>query len=266
MGTGGQFKAAFDNVPGRLNIRQHVRRFIWFRPFSDWFLGFMLGQEHDEKITVWDEMFLPVEIARNIVDFTYTGDSGEEYKLVSSVNVFNSAKNRQPILNEPLTTWPFALAAGLIVASLLFRLKTLNKGYPRLGRIIWGLTHSLLGLFFGGLGCVLVFGMFFMNNDYFRQNFNLLFVNPLLLVIVPLGFMFAFNKSFRINPERCLRVLWTCVFIAGSITVLMRVLPFFFQQNQSVQGLVLPIAFVLSCIPDSAYKIRPLIRKLWKLR
>ena len=262
MGTGGQFKAAFDNVPGRFSIRQHVTRFTWARPFSNWFLGFMMGQDLDRKITVWDEMFLPVEIARNIVDFTYTDNSGVERKLVSSVQVVNSSNNRQPILTTPLTTWPFALAAGVIFAFLLFRIKHLSKMHPRAGRITWGMTQSLLGLFFGGIGCVLVFGAFVMDNDYFQQNFNLLFVNPLLLVIFPLGILSALNKALRINPARCLHILWTSVFIAGSVTVLIRILPFFFQQNQSVQGIVLPIAFVFSCIPDNLYKLKSLVRKL----
>jgi len=257
MGTGGRLKAAFDNVPGRFSIRQHVRRYTWFRPFSDWFLSFMMGQNFDEKITVWDEMFLPVEIARNIADFTYADDSGVERKLVSSAQLVNASKERPPVLNKPLTTWPFALAAGLIAAALLFFIKKLGKVYPRSARILLGLSQSLMGILFGGSGCVLVFGVFFMSNDYFRQNLNLLFVNPLLLVITPLGVLAALDKPFRINPERCLRVIWTCVFIAGGITVLLRALPFFFQQNQSVQGIILPVAFALSCIPEKAYKIIP---------
>jgi hypothetical protein len=256
MGTGGHLKAAFDNAPGRFSIRQHVRRYTWFRPFSDWFLSFMMGQNLDEKITVWDEMFLPVEIARNITDFTYIDDSGVERKLVSSVQVINASKKRPPILNEPLTTWPFALAAGLITATMLFLIKRLGKAYPRPARVLWGLSQSILGLLFGGSGCVLVFGMFFMSNDYFRQNINLLFVNPLLLAVTPLGVMAALNKPSRINPERCLRIIWTCVFIAGGVTVLLRVLPFFFQQNQSVQGIILPIALALSYIPEKAYKLK----------
>jgi hypothetical protein len=256
LGTGGQLKTAFGNAPGRFSIRQHVLRYTWFRPFSDWFLSFMMGQNFDEKITVWDEMFLPVEIARNIADFTYTDDSGVEHKLVSSAQLINTSKKRPPILNEPLTTWPFALVAGLIAASLFFFIKNLRKKHPRTARILWGLSQSLLGLLFGGSGCVLVFGVFFMNNDYFRQNINLLFVNPLLLVITPLGIMAALNKPFRINPEKCLRVIWTYVFIACGITVILRALPFFFQQNRSVQGIILPVAFALSYIPDKAYKIR----------
>ena len=254
MGTGGRLKAAFDNAPGRFSIRQHVRRYTWFRPFSDWFLSFMMGQNLDEKITVWDEMFLPVEIARNITDFTYTDDSGVERKLVSSAQIINASKKRLPILNEPLTTWPFALTAGLIAAALLFFFKKLGNVHPLSARILLGLSHSFLGLLFGVSGCILVFGMFFMSNDYFRQNINLLFVNPLLLLITPLGIMVALDKSFRINPERCLRIIWTYVFIACGFTVLLRALPFFFQQNQSVQGIILPVAFVLSYVPEKAYK------------
>jgi hypothetical protein len=46
-----------------------------------------------------------------------------------------------------------------------------------------------------------------------------------------------------------LGIFWTYVFIAGFITVLLRITPFVFQQNQSVQGIILPVAFVLSCFP-----------------
>jgi hypothetical protein len=261
MGTGGRLKAAFDGAPGRFSIRQHVRRYTWFRPFSDWFLSFLMGQNLDEKITVWEEMFLPVEIARNIAGFIYTDNSGLERKLVSSAQIFNTSKKRPPVLNEPLTTWPFALVAGAIAAVLFFFIKESGKKHPRPARILLGLSHSLLGLLFGGSGCVLVFSIFFMSNDYFQQNLNILFVNPLLLVITPLGVLAALNKPFRINPEKCLCIIWTCVFIAGSITVLLRALPFFFQQNQSVQGIILPVAFALSCIPEKIYKLKPLIRR-----
>jgi len=261
MGTGGRLKAAFDGVPGRFSIRQHIRRYTWFRPFPDWFLNFLVGQNLDEKVTVWDEMFLPVEIARNIADFTYTDNSGAERRLVSSAQIYNTSKKRHPILNEPLTTWPFALAAGLIAAALFFFIKKTGKEHPRPARILLGLIQSLLGLFLGSSGCVLVFCMFFMNNDYFQQNINILFVNPLLLVIAPLGVLSALNKPFRINPEKCLRVMWTYVFIACGISVLLRALPFFFQQNQSVLGIILPIAFALSYIPEKIYKLNPLIRR-----
>ena len=254
MGTGGQFKAASGSSGGRLTLRQHIRRFTCSKPFADWMLDFFMGQNFDQKITPWEEMFLPVEIANKISDFSYIDESGAERKLVSSVQVFNSSKKRPPVPNEPMTTWPFFMTAGLITALLLFFLNARRNRYPRSCRILSGVIQSILGLFFGASGCILFFGLFYMKNDMIQQNINILFVNPLLLFIVPLGIMAAFNKA-RPNPGRFLRIIWTCVFIAGIITLLLGVLPFFYQQNQSVCGLVLPIAFALSDIPEKAYKL-----------
>jgi hypothetical protein len=62
MGTGGQFGEWAAGTPGRFSRRQHIRRFTWARPVWDWFLDFLMGQDLDEPVTVWDEMFLPVEV------------------------------------------------------------------------------------------------------------------------------------------------------------------------------------------------------------
>jgi len=255
LGTRGQFKAVFGSTPGRLNIRQHVLRYTWFRPFPDWFLSFLMGRDLDKQITPWEEMFLPIEIARNIASFNYTDDSGAQRDLVSSIQIVNSSKNRPPILNKPLSTWPFFLTGGLIIAALLIFFNAQQKKSPRLFRIILGLIQSLLGLLLGISGCVLALGLFIMSNDYIKQNLNIFFVNPLLLIILPLGILFAADKSFLINSGKCLRILWTYVFISGSITMLINIIPFFYQQNQSVHGLILPIAFALSDLPEKMDKL-----------
>ena len=253
VGTGGQFKAAFDSSPGRLTIRQHVRRYTWFHPLSDWVLDFLMGHNLDKKVTPWNEMFLPAELARHMVDFSYTDGSGNERKLVSSVEIIHASKTRSPILNKAPAAWPFALALGLFAAFLIFAVKALGRRYYLTGRIILGLLQGFFGLCLGGLGCVLIFGLFFMPNDYIQQNVNALFINPLLLAMVPLGVLSASGRfgsstgefTFR-NPDKLLRILWTYVLIAGSVTLLFQFLPVFRQQNLSVLGIVLPVAFALS--------------------
>jgi len=249
LGTGGQFKAAFDSFPGRFSYRQHVLRYTWFRPLSDWILSFLMGQNLDEQITPWDEMFLPVEIARNIVDFSYIDSSGVERELVSSVQLINSSKNRLPVLNKPLVTWPFFMIAGFIIMILLFLADGIQKKYPRLHKILMGISHSIFGLLFGLLGCILFFGLL-MDNDYFQQNINIVFINPLLLIIVPLGFLYAANKSILMDSGKLLQIIWSCVFIVSLVTLFLRMLPFFFQQNQSVYALILPVAFALGNVPQ----------------
>ncbi|MDR1177376.1 MAG: DUF4105 domain-containing protein, partial [Spirochaetaceae bacterium] len=76
IGTGGQLKSWALTTSGRFTTRQHIRRFTWFRPFSDWCLDFLMGRDRDAPTTLWDEMFLPVEVGRNIVDFAYIDSAG----------------------------------------------------------------------------------------------------------------------------------------------------------------------------------------------
>jgi hypothetical protein len=254
MGTGGQLRETFANSPGRFTMRQHVRRYTWFRPFSDWFLDFLMGQDLDEPVAVWDEMFLPVEIGRAIADFRYKDSAGAERKLVGSVEIINSSKNRPPILNAPLRRWPVDLMASSLIAVVLLGIAVLRRKKPLAGRILWGLSQSVLGLCGGVAGFVLTYGLFFMNNDYIQQNINILFLNPLLFAAVPFGVFAALGKPSRIRPERWLRLFWALVFTAGAITLLIKVLPSFFQQNQAALALMLPSVFVLCAAPGLVFQ------------
>jgi len=245
IGTGGQFKTLFSNTPGRLTLRQQVRRYTSIRPLSDWCFDFLMGGDLDRPIKVWDEMFLPAEIGFYITDFRYTGNDGIERSLVKSVQQIYSSKTRQPVLNEPLTLWPFHLALGLNLAFLFLLIKILRRKFPLVGRIAAGISQGILGLFFGAAGSVLCFGLFIMPYDYVRQNINILFINPLLFLAAPLGIISASGRLRRLQSEKCLRFLWTYVFSATLVTILVGFIPGLHQNNQSAQALILPAAFAL---------------------
>jgi hypothetical protein len=246
MGTGGRFKEWALKTPGRFSIRQHLRRFTWVRPASDWFLDFLMGRDLDAPVTLWDEMFLPVEVGRGISGFTYTDSLGVEHKLVTSVELLNASKNRPPVLNTPLRRWPGDLLLGVLSAILAAGIRGLRKKRPLAGRIAWGVCQSAAGLCLGIIGCILVYAWFFMKNDYIQQNINLLFINPLLLAALPLGIFSAANRLNAIKPEKCLRILWTYAAAAGIITQFLRILPVFPQQNQSTAALILPALVIFS--------------------
>ena len=245
LGIGGQFRAQFVNTPGRFSYRQHVRRFTMSRPFEDWFFDLLMGRNLDRPISVWEEMFLPVEVGRNIKNFRFIDSSGVERYLVKSVEIIHASKTRQPVLARPLTVWPFHLTLGLFIAFLLFKLKKLQKKYPRAGRITFGACQCFLGLFFGIAGSVLFFGLFILPKDYIQQNINIIFINPLLLTAVPLGIIAATGKLRRLESKKYLRLLWAYVFFAGIIAILAGLIPELRQQNQSALALILPVAWVL---------------------
>jgi hypothetical protein len=247
----GQFKARFGDAPGRFTLRQHVRRHTWFSPFFDWFLNFLMGQDIDKPLTIWEEMFLPSEVGTRIADFRYAGSSGEDRPLVSSVEVLNRAAGRPPVLAAPRRQWPRELVLGLAIALVLALISRLRRTKPGPGRLLWGAAQSALGFFFGISGLLLAFLTFFTNHDYTYHNSNIIYINPLLLAAAPLGVILAAGKNpqKRLLAERILRGLWTYVFLGGVLSLLLRVLPGFYQQNQVTLALVLPFALVLSVIP-----------------
>jgi hypothetical protein len=258
IATGGQFRAAFGEAPGRYTLRQHIRRHLWFSPFYDWILNFWMGQDIDAPITVWKEMFLPQKIGDCVRDFSYTDTEGRERKLVSSVEVLNRAVNRPPVLDVPRRQWPRALAVGAAAALLLCAFARIRRKKPAAGRVLLGVSQALLGLFFGGVGSLLFFMAFFTNHDYTYHNSNLIYVNPLLLAAVPLGVMMARgcknkgkpggSRTRCFSPEKFLCILWTYMFLGGVLTMAMKLLPWFYQQNQADLALILPVALALGVI------------------
>jgi hypothetical protein len=251
LATDGQFRDAFGDAPGRYTLRQHVRRHTWFNPFFDWFLNFLMGQDIDKPITVWEEMFLPAEIGDRIQDFRYTDADGVERNLVSSVTVLNQSVDRPLPLDVPRKQWPRELVLGIILAALFVCLYWFREKKPLAGRVLLGIGQSLLGLFFGVAGLVLFFMTFFTNHDYTYHNSNVIFVNPLLLAAIPLGILLAMGKygDRRFSPERILTILWTYVFLGGLLTMVIKLFPGFYQQNQVTQALLLPLALCLSVLP-----------------
>ncbi|MDR1128259.1 MAG: hypothetical protein LBL20_03020, partial [Treponema sp.] len=202
----------------------------------------------------------PQEVGNRIADFTYTDADGAERKLVVKTEALNRAADRPAVLDVPRRQWPRELALGLAVSALAVFLALLGRRNPAASRVSMGLLQSFLGLFFGAAGSVLFFMTFFTNHDYTYHNINIIYINPLLLAAVPLGIFYARGGSRsgggrgrRLSPERLLGVLWAYVFLGGALTLLLRALPGFYQQNQVTLALVLPFAFTLAVLNRRAY-------------
>jgi hypothetical protein len=245
----GQFYAMAENTAGQYTLREHVRRYTYFSPFFDWFLNFIMGRNIDGASTVKQELFLPSEAGRVLETFNYIDGNGIEQPLVSSVEIINTAEGRLPALDSPPKRGLYEeLTYGVALALVLVVFMFISKKYP-CGRILLGLSQSLLGLFFGIAGTVAFFMAFFTNHDYSWSNINVIFVNPLLLAAVPFGVIAAFNKKKSAFYEKMLKGLWTYVFFGGVLTMLLKLLPAFYQQNQATLAIMLPFTFTLSFIP-----------------
>ena len=246
MALDGQFSDEFGEAPGRYTLRQHVRRHTWHNQFIDWLLNFLMGQGIDLPTTVWEEMFLPSEIGAKIKDFRYTDNEGRERALVSSVETIYRAKGRPEVLDVPLLQWPKELLFSLVVSGLLL-LSYLLLGKLKNYRVPIGIINSFFGLFFGIAGSLLFFMTFISAHDYTYDNSNIFFVNPLFLALIPLGLIFAFSASDkkRFIAARVLKVFWICTLLGGFFTMVIKLFPMFYQQNQVTQALLLPITLTM---------------------
>jgi hypothetical protein len=222
-----------------------------------------MGQGIDVPVTVWDEMFLPSEVGRRISEFRYTDSNGISHPLVSAKEEIFRALGRPPVLENPRRQWPRELGLGLIVALALACLFYFQTKFPAFGRVAIGISHSLFGLFFGVVGLMLFFMSTFTSHDYTYHNANLLFCNPLLLAAIPLGIRYAITGSEdkRFRCGLMLRLLWLLVVIGIFASMLIKLLPWFWQQNLTDQMLMLPIALVLSLEPFGLKAVIQRIRR-----
>ncbi|MDR0637670.1 MAG: DUF4105 domain-containing protein [Spirochaetaceae bacterium] len=254
LGTGGQLRAWAENEKGRFTLRQHIRRFMAFHPWVDWYTSFLIGRMLDRETTAWDEMFLPVEVGRHIRDFSLTGTDGEKRKLVTHAELLNQSKTRQSVLNSPPDELARSFIAGMFIA-LLFVWAARNDKHKRALRITSGILQSAAGLFFGLFGLAVLLAPVFAGNEYLAHNNNALFVNPVLLMAVPLGILSSLGKNIRLGKrtlpaEKALRVLWTYMLLAVLAALLLNLSPSLRQANGSPIVFTLPIvlAFVFGDI------------------
>jgi hypothetical protein len=251
MATDGQFKERYGDAPGRFTLREHVRRHTWFSFFGDWLLNFIMGQDIDTPITVWEEMFLPAEVGSRALDFWYTDPSGVDRNLVVDTEIINRAINRPAVLEVPRRQWPYELAVSLFIALFLVFIIVIKERKPALGQVAFGVSQSLLGLFFGGFGLAAFFMGTFTNHDYSYHNYNLLFGNPLLLAAVPLGIRYARSRNApeRLTSELLLRILWILTLLGIILSMLIKLFPAFYQRNLVDELFLLPFVLVLALEP-----------------
>jgi len=251
IATNGQFSARYKNEAGRYTLREHVHRYTWFSPAADWFLSFLMGQVIDAPITVWEEMFLPAEVGKRIEDFYYNDINGIRRKLVTSRETVFASRDRPAILEAPRTQWPRLLILSILLSLVIYLFFFLESKKIRAGRIMAGISAAFCGLIFGFSGSLLYFMAIFTNHDYTYQNLNMIYCTPLLLAVIPLGVSYiTAKKQFNyLKYNLLIRIIWLLCLSGIIISMLIKLLPPFYQDNLPDQVLMLPVALAFVVQP-----------------
>jgi len=251
LATEGQFSARYKNEASAFTLRDHVRRRTWFSPVVDWFLNFLMGQNIDSPITVWDDMFAPAEVGKRIEDFFYTDINGVRRKLVTSEEMVFESTGRPAVLDAPRAQWPYQLTFGVLLALIFCFFFYLQSKKIKAGAVLAGLSVSICGLIFGLCASLMYFLSIFTNHDYTYNNANMILATPLLLVTVPLGICYfaSKNKYKYLKYNLLIRIIWLLCAIGIFISMLIKLLPVFYQDNLPDQLLMLPVALIFSLHP-----------------
>lgn len=238
VGLDGRLRAHLS-TPGRMTLREHTRRYTAVNPAMSLLLDLAMNDTIDQPLTRWDEMFLPDELERAMLELEVIGADGKPAPLIRDIDRFHTASARAPTPEEPPSYVPALLAIGLLLGGVPL---LLSLGWRQRGlgwcRVALGAFTLFTGLVFGLVGVLLTVMWAFTDHTVVFRNENLFLVNPLWLGAVWLGASLMRGKHPR-TPAR-LRGLGLLLGGLSLLGVALKVLPAFDQNNWNILALLLP--------------------------
>jgi hypothetical protein len=194
-----------------------------------------LGPFADQRLSYWDEFFVPMEFMRHLREVKVRDEAGNPQPLVASERLLAGARLEDPPAAAPDWVWR-ALGAGIAAALALL---ALARSRSRAGaRVPFAATASLLSFVLGLGGVVLV--ALWTSTDHVSawRNENILLFNPLCLLLLPC-WLGAFRSHWRPSAFAW-RVGMAIAFCAG-LAFFVKVFPAFPQDNRFWIALLLPL-------------------------
>jgi len=230
-------------IASTMTFRDHTRRHTDSHFTVDWFLMFLMNNTIDQEIRRWDDMFLPEELEQNIAEISYKDDSGNTRKLVESNFTFFQAKDREPLPEGAPSHWPVGLTIGILSAVIVIICTIGYKKNMRYMKLLFGVIHIMVGIVYGIPGLVLFLMSFFTDHIVTYHNENLLLANPFTFLMIPFGVVILVNNKFGL---KWLPILWYFLCGLNIILLILKLFPFFDQQNWLSISLILPLNLAMA--------------------
>jgi hypothetical protein len=238
---GGQIRAQTEDTPSGTTYRDHTRRLTRDDTVIYTALMLGLGQPVDREISVWEEMFLPLQLIERVREVTVLDDAGERVPLVGDeFQLYQSSV----AVDEGIP--PFRTAGYLltgVVLGLLIWGSAVLSGKGRSASIVFGLTVGVWTGLAGLLGLVLMLLWAATDHQAAYWNENLFFYSPVLL---PLAALLPFMGPLGGESERRTRLVVGLALAVAALSILglvLQTLPAFRQVNGELIALALPVNF-----------------------
>jgi hypothetical protein len=209
----GALRRATEQVPANTSYRRVSLALVAEDPLIATGIDIGLGRPSDRRISVWEEMFIPMRMRDRLRGIKLPDASGTLAPLVASERLVFEPR-RPPEVENPPNRSPFFLALSTLVGALfLMSARAGRDRVPRITRVLIGVWILVAGL----LGTVLVFLRLGTHHTSTYGNLNLLQYNPLWL-LVALLLPFATRKTVWGRAAQAMAG------IAGALTVLAMVI------------------------------------------
>jgi hypothetical protein len=238
----GRIQSAFEMVPTGATWRWHTRRLLRHDTAAEAGLQFVLGNPGDERISAYQEMFLPMRLREHVRSTTVVTPNGTERPLVVRETQLLDT-TRPPYPKEPSQRLFWAsLGIGLLLAGGVVGLgRGAKSGRDGMLRLL-GLASVVWWTVIGVAGLLLGLAWAFTDHDFWRWNENLFLANPLLLAAALYSLPLLLGRA----PGPRLEGVVESIVGFSLVGVAAGVMPGLDQQNLEMIVLLLPTHLALA--------------------
>ena len=178
-------KVVYDYVSEPQTFRNWVGTYTSENTWAKFGIDMLLGREADELSTRWSSMFLPEVLCREFGAVKIIAPDGTTRSLVNAEKIIVSRQDsivKTNFLQLPITVTLTVLLLGVL---LIFYEKRRKKYFK--------IIDSVLLIVSGLAGVIIFYLMFFSVHPLVHSNFNLLWCNPLNVLVG----LFLWNRKLR---------------------------------------------------------------------
>lgn len=231
----GELQEQLESHPSAMTYRQQVVRVSAPEPWLMLGMDVGLGPAADKPLNLWQESFLPGVLARALRQVKLANGQ----PLVASERMLLPGTLQGAPTQGPLL-WPWFAGTGLLVAFLLLVLGHFRQYLA--ARITLSIAASVIMLACGLGGVFLACLWGFTEHWAVYRNQNLLLLNPLCLLLLPL-WLTAARRSWR--PSAFARGIIGLVVAGAIVALLLHLLPGVAQANLRWIAAFLPVHLAL---------------------
>lgn len=166
------------------SYRSTSQRLVADNPFTELGLTMALGVRADDRLTMWDEMFIPMRLQARVRELLVEDGRGGVRPLVSEERALFTATRPLEAVRPP-RLWPWTLALGTACAALLlwclYR-DLMRRGKARRTLALIGATWLVLS---GMVGVILLLAATVTGHVFWQQNPSAYLCSFLALVAAP---------------------------------------------------------------------------------